>query len=158
MVYFQKGENMKHSIFLTVVLSMLILTACDSGDRSSEDSAKTTSPEDKGYVTINKMKYPLYPGVTVDQNLIITVSYHVDADPAIVKAWYDKQMVTEGWRSMADWNNFGGQFQKDFLKGEALKNPNFAQSMVKIAVSPNKKKGGTHLMIMPIVNRYKRKK
>ncbi len=66
-------------------------------------------------------------------------------------------IAAEGWRSGADWANFGGQYHRDFLSGQLLGNSQFAEKMVKLGVGPHKE-GGTHLMITPIINKYRAKK
>ena len=119
--------------------------------------AKAAEEKAGGPVTVSGMDFPVYPDATLYQDLKISVAYVVAADPSEVRAWYDEAMATAGWRSKADWVDFGGQHQKDFLSGEALGNSQFAEKMVKLGVAKHKK-GGTHFMIMPIVNKYKPRK
>ena len=147
---------MKRSVCYSVVLCVVVMIAgCDSGREPTD--AKVGMLKESGHVTISGMDYPVYPGATLLQDLRISVAYRVEAEQSDVRAWYDKQMAAEGWRSVADWVSFGGQYQKDFLSGKALRNPQFAEKMVKLGVGPHKK-GGTHLMITPIVSKYGPKK
>lgn len=148
---------MKKDLCFCVVLCGLALAAgCGSG-RESPDGTTAVGEKAGGSVTVSGIEFPVYPDATLHQDLKISVAYLVDAEPAAVRAWYDEAMTAAGWRSMADWIDFGGQYQKDFLSGEALGNSNFADKMVKLGVAKHKK-DGTHFMIMPIVNKYKRRK
>lgn len=147
---------MQRSVYCFVILSVvMVMAACDAGRKPA--AAKTGIQERDGHVTISGMRYPLYPGATLFQDLKISVACMVKAEPSDVRAWYDKQMVAEGWRSMTDWADFGGQYQKTFLSGQALRNPQLAEKMVLLGVAKHKK-GGTHLTIMPIANKYRSKK
>jgi hypothetical protein len=114
------------------------------------------APKDREHVTLREIGYPLYPGSKILKDLVISVAYLAEAEPPEVKEWYDHAMADEGWRFSSDWNNFGGQFQKTFLRGKALNNPAFAETMVMIGIAPFKK-GGTHISIMPMANKYRKK-
>ncbi len=148
--------------YVCVVLCGLVMAAgCGSRRESSETAKaggeKAGGEKSGGIVTVSGMEFPVYPDAKLHQDLKISVAYIIDAEPAEVRAWYDKSMAAAGWRSMADWIDFGGQYQKNFLSGEALGNSKFAEKMVKLGVAKHKK-GGTHFMIMPIVSKYKLRK
>jgi len=132
----------------------MMLVGCNKGRRAT--AAKTSTPIQDDHVTLNGTEYPLHPGSTLFQDLKISMAYRVEAEPSNVRAWYDEQMAAEGWEPLADWIDFGGSHQKDFRRGERLPNSQFGEYMVKIGVAPHKK-GGTHLMILPIINKYPRK-
>ena len=148
---------MKRYVCFCVVLYGLVMVSGCGSRRESPDRAKAGGEKAGGPVTVSGMDFPVYPDAKLYQDLKISVAYIVDANPAEVRAWYDEAMAAAGWRSMADWVDFGGQYQKDFLSGEALGNSKFAEKMVKLGVAKHKK-GGTHFMIMPIVTEYKPRK
>jgi len=140
---------------LVVVLWMVCL-AVGCGKSTDTPDRQKPAPTQKDRITIRNVAYPVYPKARVHQDLKISVSFTVDAAPSEVKSWYDKKMTEEGWRATQDWAPFGGQDQKTFLRGKALRTPDFAEEMVKFAVGPHKT-GGTFLALMPVVNKYRTK-
>jgi len=139
----------------TVLYLALSLGAC--GDTPNPTKSQSASQNDSSSVTLGNISYPVYPGAILLHKLANSASYRIPATPSDVKGWYDNTMAAEGWRNGTDWIHFGKQFQKDFLKGKSLGSPRFAEKMVKVGIGADKK-GGTHLMIMPIVTRYRHKK
>ncbi len=147
---------MKRSVnYLIVFFIVVMLSGCDSGSKPAD--VKPVVKKESSHVTIGGIDYPVYSGAELLQDLRISVTYRIEEEPSVVRAWYDKQMAAEGWRSNSDWADFGGQYQKDFLSGESLSNPRLAEKMVKLGTGSHKK-GGTHLIVMPIINKYRPKK
>lgn len=126
---------------LLFLLTLLLISFPAGCGRKKNNSHKTAPPN----ITINGVSYPIYKNSELLQNAGIIITFHTDADPLNVRQWYDTKMKAEGWTDNGGWDMLGGTFQKSFTSAKDK------HKIVRITTGKDKKRGGTHYSIIPII-------